>query len=160
MPPRRTRCAQLADEMADRSATADVLFTSQSDEPFRRGGRTGGSGFFQRSETNNFWGIGPHFAVELKSLAIRGVTGLVGNWIPASVAARFTKSSSRWRRRGRFPTPTWSRDLQQATMLSGFLGPRLARITPRPDLLLEPGRYWWDFGLMSSYPRLQSTGGR
>ena len=42
---------------------ADVFFDSRADEPLAAA--AAGSGIFERSISNNFWGIGPHAALEL-----------------------------------------------------------------------------------------------
>ncbi len=135
--------------------TADVLFTSQSDEPFAAAVAPGGSGFFQRSETNNFWGIGPHFAVELKSLRNPWGLGLVGKLDTGIIGGKTHQKFIQVATAG----PASNTDVefenwQQATMLSGFLGLDWRPAShPNLDLLLgTTAEYWWDFGLMSSYP--------
>ena len=46
---------------------ADVFFDSRADEPLAAA--AAGSGIFERSISNNFWGIGPHATLELNTAA-------------------------------------------------------------------------------------------
>jgi hypothetical protein len=132
---------------------ADVLFTSEGDEPFAAA--AGGSGFFKRSESNNFWGLGPHAAVEITSQRTAWGLGLVGKLdgglIGGKTHQKFVQISTAGPGAN---TQTDFENWQQAAMLSGFAG-----LDWKPtshsnlDVLLGgTAEYWWDVGLMSSYP--------
>jgi hypothetical protein len=124
--------------------TADVFFDSQADEPVA-------SGIFERSISNNFWGIGPHAALELKTRGNPWGLGWVGRLdsglLFGQVRQRFAEVSTT-------PGASDSVDLvnpQQVPMISGFLGldwrpPR----RPNLDILLGyTAEYWWNAGRLS-----------
>ena len=45
---------------------ADIYFDSRVDEPIAAASGGGTSGVFERRDTNNYWGIGPHGALEIE----------------------------------------------------------------------------------------------
>ncbi|HEX4072264.1 MAG TPA: Lpg1974 family pore-forming outer membrane protein [Planctomycetaceae bacterium] len=45
---------------------ADIYFDSRVDEPIAAASGGGASGVFERRDTNNYWGIGPHGALEIE----------------------------------------------------------------------------------------------
>jgi hypothetical protein len=45
---------------------ADLYFDSQVDEPIAAAAAAGSSGVFERRDTNNYWGIGPHGSLEIE----------------------------------------------------------------------------------------------
>jgi hypothetical protein len=126
--------------------TADVLFDSQADEP----PHAAGNGIFGRGISNDFWGIGPHAALELNRQrnpwGLGWVGRLDGGLLFGEVHQRFTEvSTAGASTETRFDNP------QQVLMLSGFLGldwrpPRWANL----DILLGyTGEYWWNVGRLS-----------
>jgi len=133
--------------------TADVLFTSEGDEPFAAA--AGGSGIFKRSETNNFWGLGPHAAVELKSLRTAAGLSLVGKLDGGLIGGKTHQKFVQIATAG--PAGNTEVDFenwQQSAMLSGFVGLDWKPSSHQNlDILLgTTAEYWWDLGLMSSYP--------
>jgi hypothetical protein len=133
--------------------TADVLFTSEGDEPFAAA--AAGSGFFKRYEENNFWGIGPHAAVELTSERNPWGMALVGKLDGALLGGKTHQKFIQTATAGAaFNTETDFENWQQATTLSGFVGLDW-RPSSHPNLDVVVGataEYWWDLGLMSSDP--------
>jgi hypothetical protein len=127
--------------------TADAIFDSRANEPFA----APASGFYERSISNHFWGIGPHAAVELSRRWNETGLGLVfrldGGILFGTVTQKFSELST---------TPGGSSafeldNLQQVPMLSGFLGLdwRPSRL-PNIDLQVGyTGEYWWNVGRLS-----------
>jgi hypothetical protein len=128
--------------------TADLLFDSQADE--LPADATGHSGVFERSIRNNYWGIGPHAALELNrrrnSWGLGWVGRLDGALLFGRVQQRFTEVAT-----GGASTVTDFDNPEQVPMLSGFLG-----IDWRPpcrtnlDIVLGyTAEYWWNVGRLS-----------
>ncbi len=119
--------------------TADLLFTSDADEPSVRGTHF--------SISNNSWGIGPHAAVELRSQPSSSGLGWVGKLdgglLFGQTHQRFFDSVSG----GTVDFENW----EQPAMISGFLGLEWRpRCRPNLDFVLGyTGEYWWNVGRMS-----------
>lgn len=119
--------------------TADLLFTSAADET-----GAGGSHF---SISNNYWGIGPHAAVELRtrpnSCGLGLVSKLDGGLLFGKVHQRFFDTAAG--SQGDFEN--W----QETPMISGFLGlDWQSKNYPCFDLLLGyTAEYWWNVGRLS-----------
>jgi hypothetical protein len=131
--------------------TADVLFTSQADEPFAAA--AGGSGIFQRGIENNFCGIGPHGGVELRSRSsswgIEWVGKLDSGLLFGRVHQRFNQALTAGP-----GTEVDFKNWQQVPMLSGLMGLdwRLPN-HPNVDVLLGyTAEYWWNVGRLSDPP--------
>jgi hypothetical protein len=131
--------------------TADVFFDSQADEPLAAAAALGASGVFERSISNNFWGIGPHAALELKRRRNPWGLGWVGRLDGAllfgDVRQRFAEVSTT-------PGSSSSFDAsnpQQAPMFGGFLGlDWRPPCRPNLDILLGyTAEYWWNVGRLS-----------
>jgi hypothetical protein len=128
---------------------ADVFFDSQADE--LPADAEHHSGIFERSISNNFWGIGPHAGLELNGRRNPWGLGWVGRLDTAllfgQVRQRFTEVSTT-------PGGGGVYDLtndEQAPMLNGFLG-----LDWRPpcraslDILVGySAEYWWNVGRLS-----------
>lgn len=129
--------------------TADVFFDSRADEPFAAA--AAGSGFFERSIRDNFWGIGPHAALELKRQLNPWGLGLVARLDSAllfgDVHQKFVQSPTA-------PGPSTVTEFanpQQSPMFSSFLGLDW-RPPNRPNLDFLFGytaEYWWNVGRLS-----------
>jgi hypothetical protein len=129
---------------------ADVFFDSQADEPFAAAAAPGKSGIFQRSISNNFWGIGPHAALELDTRRNPWGLGWVGRLDTGLLFGRVRQGFGEVATSG----SSDSFDLgnpQQVPMLSGFLG-----LDWRPpyrmslDVLVGfTAEYWWNVGRLS-----------
>jgi hypothetical protein len=133
--------------------TADLLFTSEADEPFAAA--AGGSGFFQRTESNNFWGIGPHAAVELTSERTSVGLGLVGKLDTGILFGKTHQKFAQIATAGpAFDTALDFEHWQQVPMVSGFVGLDWRPAShPNFDLLLgTTAEYWWNVGLQSDNP--------
>ncbi len=121
----------------------DMLFTSEADEP--------GAGGARYSIENNFWGIGPHGGVELRSRPDPGHLGWLGK---LDTALLFGQTHQRFDMAPPPGGPGGPVDLEcweQAPMISGFLGLDW-RPASRPNLDLLFGytaEYWWNVGRMS-----------
>ena len=119
--------------------TSDLLFTSEADEP--------GPGGTHFSITNNFWGIGPHAGVELRtqpnSSGLGLVTRLDGGLLFGQTHQKFFDTVS--------ATNVDFENWQQVPMISGFLGiDWRPQFRPNLDLLLGyTGEYWWNVGRLS-----------
>jgi len=133
---------------------ADVFFDSQADEPLAAA--TAGSGIFERSISNNFWGIGPHAGLELNrrrnSCGLGWVARLDSALLFGEVEQRFAEISTSHGPGGLLLSgETHLVNGQQVPMLSGLLGldwrpPRY----PNVDLLLGyTAEYWWNVGRLS-----------
>ena len=131
--------------------TADVFFDSQADELFAAAAAPGASGIFQRSISNNFWGIGPHAALELKLRRNPWGLGWVGRLdaglLFGDVRQRFVQVPTT-------PGPSAVTEFdmdEQVPMLSGFLGVDWCPpCHPNLDLLLGyTAEYWWNVGRLS-----------
>jgi hypothetical protein len=126
--------------------SADALFDSRADETLA----LAGSGAYERSISNNFWGIGPHAGLELRRQRNDWGLGLIGRLDGAllfgKVSQTFTEvSASAGTSRYDLSNP------EQVPILGGFLG-----IDWRPawypglDLQLGyMGEYWWNVGRLS-----------
>jgi hypothetical protein len=129
---------------------ADVFFDSRADEQLPVG-----SGIFERSISNNFWGIGPHAALELSTQRNHGGLRLVGRLDAAilfgEVEQRFGEVSTTAGPTGFLSGETHFVNAQQVPMLNGFLGldwrpPRY----PNSDVLVGyTAEYWWNVGRLS-----------
>ena len=128
---------------------ADALFDSRADE-LPALAAPPGSGFYERTISNTFWGIGPHAAVELRRQCNDCGWGLVGRLDGALLFGRvrqtFTETST-----ANVVNSYNLSNLEQVPILSGFLGldwrpPRF----PSLDLQLGyTGEYWWNVGRLS-----------
>ena len=133
---------------------ADVFFDSQADEPLAAA--AAGSGIFERSISNNFWGIGPHAALELNTRRNPWGLGWVGRLDTAllfgEVRATICRGIDDARSR-RLPLSgeTHLVNAQQVPMLSGFLGlDWRPPCRPNLDILLGyTAEYWWNVGRLS-----------
>jgi len=131
--------------------TADVFFDSQVDEPFAAAAANGASGFFERSISDNFWGIGPHAALELNRRRNPWGLGWVGRLDGAllfgEVRQKFAEVSTTPGGSGLFDLS----NPEQAPMLSGFLGlDWRPPCRPNMDILLGfTAEYWWNVGRLS-----------
>jgi hypothetical protein len=129
--------------------TANVYFDSQADEPLAAATR--GSGIFERSISNNFWGIGPHAALELakqsNACGLRWIGRLDGGLLFGEVHQRFAELSTTPGAGGTFELG----NPQQVPMLSGFVGlDWRPRRYPKVDVLLGySAEYWWNVGRLS-----------
>jgi len=119
--------------------TADLLFASAADEPGPAGTRF--------SISDNYWGIGPHAGVELRSRTNAWGLGLVGK---LDGGILFGKSHQRFFDKVSGATDDFT-NWEQAPMLSGFLGlDWQPSCHPNFDLLCGyTGEYWWNVGRMS-----------
>ncbi len=128
--------------------TADVFFDSRADESQTPAPP---SGIFERSIRDNFWGIGPHAALELKwrrsPCGLGWVGRLDGGLLFGTVDQKFTAVSTT-------PGPGFVSGIsqrEQVPVLGGFLGldwrpPRRRNL----DLLLGySAEYWWNVGRIS-----------
>jgi hypothetical protein len=132
--------------------TADAIFDSRADEPLAAAALPAGSGFFERSISDHFWGIGPHAAVELsrrwESTGLGVVFRLDSGILFGQVTQKFGELST-------VPGGSASyefNNLQQVPMLSGFLGLDW-RPACLPNLEFQAGyrgEYWWNVGRMSN----------
>jgi len=128
---------------------ADVLFDSRADESLAAA--AAGSGIFERSIQNNYWGIGPHAAVELSTQrnpsGLRWVGRLDGGLLFGEVQQSFTQIST-----AGAVTVTAFDNAEQAAMLGGFLGlDWRPPCRPNLDLLLGySGEYWWNVARISN----------
>jgi hypothetical protein len=130
--------------------TADVFFDSRADEPLATAELPGRSRIFERSISNNFWGIGPHAALELSTRRNPWGLGWVGRLDSGLLFGRVRQKFAEVSTTG----SSDSFDLgnpQQVPMLSGFLG-----LDWRPpyrmslDILLGyTAEYWWNVGRLS-----------
>jgi hypothetical protein len=132
--------------------TADVFFSSQADElP-----GAAASGIFQRSISNNFWGIGPHATLELRKRRNPWGLGWVGRLDTALLFGEadqlFAEASTTHGPGGNLLSgANVVANPQQVPMLSGFLGldwqpPCHANL----DVLLGyTAEYWWNVGRLS-----------
>lgn len=129
--------------------TADVFFASQADEPLAAA--AAGSGFFERSISNNFWGIGPHAALELKLRRNPWGLGWVGRLdaglLFGDVQQNFGRLSTTPGASGSY---VFDMD-EQVPTLGGFLGVDWRPpCHPNLDLLLGyTAEYWWNVGRLS-----------
>jgi hypothetical protein len=130
---------------------ADVFFDSQATEPVSHAA----SGVFQRAISNNFWGIGPHAAVELATPRNDGGFRWVGRLDVAllfgEVAQRFAETSTTAGPASYLSGETHFTNPEQAPVLGGFLGLQWTPPQcPRLDLQLGyTGEYWWNVGRLS-----------
>jgi hypothetical protein len=135
---------------------ADLDFDSRADEPFAAAAATGASGIFERGISDNFWGIGPHAALELHRQRNSWGLGLVGRLDAAllfgQVEQRFSEVSTSYGPGGTFlGGETRLVNEEQAPMLGGFLGldwrpPRYRNVA---ILLGYTAEYWWNVGRLS-----------
>jgi hypothetical protein len=133
---------------------ADLFFDSQADEPLAAA--TAGSGIFERSISNNFWGIGPHATLELNWRRNQCGLGWVGRLDTAllfgEVEQRFAELSTS-SGPGGLPLSgeTHLVNGQQVSMLSGILGlDWRPPCRPNLDILLGyTAEYWWNVGRLS-----------
>ena len=134
--------------------SANVFFDSTADEPFAAA--AAGSGIFERSISDNFWGIGPHAALELKrrrnAWGLGFVGRLDGGLLFGDVRQNFAEVSTTLGPGGQLLNGATTLDNpEQAPVLSGFLGvdwqpPCHANL----DLLLGyTAEYWWNVGRLS-----------
>jgi hypothetical protein len=125
---------------------ADLLFSSTADESLVDA--AAGSDIYERAVRNEFWGLGPHAALELKrpfsetglSLAAR----LDGAIIFGTVRQRFSEVSTNAGLTGQ----TEFSNAEQVPTLSGFLGLqyRPPQHTNVDILFGYQGEYWWNVG--------------
>jgi hypothetical protein len=131
--------------------TADVFFDSQDDEPFARAT----SGIFERGISNDFWGIGPHAALELNTRRNAWGLGWVGRLDGAllfgDVHQHFAEVSTTTGPGGPLGGATDLSNPEQVPMFSGFLGlDWQPPCHPNLDILLGyTGEYWWNVGRLS-----------
>jgi hypothetical protein len=129
--------------------TANVSFDSQADEPFAAA--AAGSHIFERSIADDFWGIGPHAALELKKRRNSWGLGWEGRLdaglLFGAVTQRFSEVSTTPGHGGAYDLSMW----EQVPMISGFLGLDW-RPPNRPNLDILLGytaEYWWNVGRIS-----------
>jgi hypothetical protein len=131
--------------------TTDVYFNSLATEPFAAA--AAGSGIFQSSERNNFWGIGPHAALELeRRLNCQGwklVGRIDGATLMGDVDQNFSEVSTTVGPGGHFTTGITHRfQPMDVPTAKAFLG--VAWTPPSlPSLTMESGfqyEYWWNVG--------------
>ena len=133
---------------------SDVYFDSRVDEPFAAA--AGGSGVFERRETNNYWGLGPHGSLELeRRLTNWGLTivgRLEGSILLGRVDQGFFETSTT-HGGGRVPhRPDARINAMAVPELEGTLGLAF-RPAACPALRLYAGyeyEHWWDVGRMPS----------
>jgi hypothetical protein len=133
---------------------ADVLFDSQADESLDAA--RAASGIFERSISNNFWGIGPHATLELNTrrnpCGLRWVGRLDTALLFGEVEQQFAELSTS-RGPGGLPLSgeTHLVNGQQVPMLGGFLGlDWRPACRPNLDILLGyTAEYWWNVGRLS-----------
>ncbi len=130
---------------------ADVFFGSQADEPVTEAP----SGVFERAISNNFWGIGPHAAVELStsrsSEGFRWVGRLDLALLFGETEQRFAETSTTPGATGYLGGETHFANAQQVPMLGGFLGLewRPSQYPSLNVLLGYTAEYWWNVGRLS-----------
>ena len=133
--------------------TANVSFDSQAQESLAAA--VAGGGIFQRSIFDNFFGVGPHAALELKRRRNSWGLGLVGRLdcglLFGTVEQRFNETSTTAGPNGYRSGSTELDNPEQVPMLSGFLG--FEWRPPRdPNLSILAGymaEYWWNVGRIS-----------
>ena len=129
--------------------TAGVSFDSQAVEPPATAAAPG-SGTFKRSIENDYSGIGPHAALELKSRRSPWGLGVVGKLDGGLLFGRTEQEFVRVATAGAGTEVDYTNQ-EQAPMLSGFLGLDW-RIPSHPNLEILFGstaEYWWNVGRMS-----------
>ncbi len=128
---------------------ASVLFDSRADEPLAAADQS--NGIFERSISNDFWGIGPHAVLELtwqkNPCGLRWMGRLDGGLLFGEVHQRFAEVSTTPGAGGVFELG----NPQQVPMLSGFLGLDWSPPPhPNVDVLLGyTAEYWWNVGRLS-----------
>jgi len=132
---------------------SDIYFDSRVDEPFAAA--AAGSGVFERRDTNNFWGIGPHGSLELeRRLTDWGLTvigRLEGSILLGRIDQGFFEVSTTRGGGGQFLTgQTLESNAGAVPEIEGSLGlgwrPRRC-----PALRLFAGyeyEHWWDVAHM------------
>jgi hypothetical protein len=135
---------------------AGLLFDSQADEPLAKAAAPGASGIFERSISNNCWGIGPHAALELNRRrnpwGLGWVGRLDGGLLFGRVDQRFAEvSTAIGPGGGLLGGVTDFGNPEQVPMLSGFLGlDWRPPCRPNLDILLGfTAEYWWNVGRLS-----------
>jgi hypothetical protein len=132
---------------------ADSLFNSTADEQFADA--QAGSGIYERRISDNFWGIGPHAALELhghrNQSGLGWVARLDGALLFGSVTQRFSEISTTPGPGGLLSGATQVRNDEQVPMLGGFVGlDWRPACRPNLDLLLGySAEYWWNVGRLS-----------
>ena len=139
-------------EMAHRPAVPRTCFSIRRPTSRSQAAAPAGSGIFERSISNNFWGIGPHAALELNTAAEPVGPGM-GRPVGRRTALRRGPSndSPRYRPAGLERLVTDLGNPQQVPMLSGFLGlDWRPPCRPNLDVLLGyTAEYWWNVGRLS-----------
>ncbi len=124
---------------------ADVFFDSQANELLAAA--EAGSGIFQRSIANDFWGVGPHAGVELNTRRCPWGLGWVGRLDAALLFGKTRQTFVRTSTAGSSAEIDFE-DFEQSPLLSGFLGldwrpPCCANL----DIVLGfTAEYWWNVG--------------
>ncbi len=137
--------------------TADAIFNSRADEPLAEA-LPPGSGFFERSISNHFWGIGPHAAVELGRRWNDYGLGVVGRLDGGLLFGRVTQEFSQLSTTPGGNEAYSFNNLQQVPMLGGFLGLDWCPAScPKFDFQLGyTAEYWWNVGRLSD-PNLYNS---
>jgi len=127
---------------------AGLSFDSQAVEPLAAA--AAGSGIFQRSIENDYFGFGPHAALELMSRRNPSGLGWVGKLDSGLLFGRVNQEFVRVSTTG-VNTEVDFTNQEQVPMLSGFLGLDWRPPShPNLDILLgSTAEYWWNVGRMS-----------
>jgi len=129
---------------------AGLSFDSQAVEPLAAAAAPAASGYFQHSIENDYWGIGPHAALELKTRrnpwGLAWVGRLDGGLLFGQVEQKFIQESTA----GVSTEIDYPND-EQVVSLSGFLGldwqpPGRTNLN---ILLGSTAEYWWNVGRLS-----------
>ncbi|MGA2253444.1 MAG: Lpg1974 family pore-forming outer membrane protein [Thermoguttaceae bacterium] len=127
---------------------AGLSFDSQAVEPLAAA--TAGSGIFQRSIENDYFGVGPHAGLELMSRREPCGLGWVGKLDGGLLFGRVNQEFVRVSTTGASHEVDYT-DQEAVPMLSGFLGlDWRPPCCPNLDVLLgSTAEYWWNVGRMS-----------
>jgi hypothetical protein len=132
-----------------------TYFDDRSNEPFAEA--AAGSGVFERRTSNNFWGFGPHMALELSRRFEESGFALVGRVDGATILGRlrqnFFEASTTPGLNGQLVTAnTRESASQDVPIINAFVG-----VSWQPpgyaDFLLYAGyeyEYWWNIGRNSN----------
>jgi hypothetical protein len=130
---------------------ADVFFDSRSVEPFAAA--AAGSGVFETSASNNFWGVGPHAGLELSCPYEQAGFALVASVDGATLLGRirqnFSEVSTSLGPTGQLLTGATRESVSQSVpVINAFVGVRWQPLQ-YPLLHVDAGymyEYWWNIG--------------